>query len=256
MESELTDREAEIKQQFEEDVGYWVDGYTDVLRLDPEFFDHFRKLVAQPYQNGALEPKVRELLLVAVNSSVTHLHADGVRIHIQNALDHGATFDEIVEILQRTTGVGIHAISIGIPILYEEANLADSRDEFSEEETRIREKYEEQRGYWNASREKLLHLDARFLDHYTDLSSHAFLHGPLDTKVKEFVAIANDASTTHLYESGLRTHIQNALDEGATPEEIMEVLELTSTIGIQAQVESAPILIEEAEIRDVLPDDW
>ena len=43
-----------------------------------------------------------------------------------------------------------------------------------------------------------------------------------------------DAATTHLYEPGLRQHIRNALRYGATKEEIMEVLELVSVLGIHA----------------------
>ena len=70
-------------------------------------------------------------------------------------------------------------------------------------------------------------------------------HGPLPPKVKEFIYIAIDAATTHLYEPGLRQHIQNALRHGATAEEIMEVYELTSVLGIHACTLGVPVLLEE-----------
>jgi hypothetical protein len=49
------------------------------------------------------------------------------------------------------------------------------------------------------------------------------------------------------YEPGLRQHIQNALRHGATREEIMEVYELTSVLGIHTCTLGVPVLLEELE---------
>jgi alkylhydroperoxidase/carboxymuconolactone decarboxylase family protein YurZ len=65
--------------------------------------------------------------------------------------------------------------------------------------------------------------------------------------VKEFIYIAIDASTTHLYEPGLRQHIRNALRYGATREEIMEIYELTSAVGIHTCTLGVPVLLEELQ---------
>lgn len=46
----------------------------------------------------------------------------------------------------------------------------------------------------------------------------------LGAKVKEFVYIAIDCATTHLYVPGLKLHIRNAVRLGASREEVMEVL--------------------------------
>jgi alkylhydroperoxidase/carboxymuconolactone decarboxylase family protein YurZ len=70
-------------------------------------------------------------------------------------------------------------------------------------------------------------------------------HGVLEPKVKEMIYIAFDVAATHLYEPGLRAHIRNALGLGATKEEIMEVIELVSVIGIHACAVGVPILVEE-----------
>ena len=45
--------------------------------------------------------------------------------------------------------------------------------------------------------------------------------------------------------SGLRQHIRNALDYGATREEVLEVIELASVIGIHSCTVGVPILVEE-----------
>ena len=66
----------------------------------------------------------------------------------------------------------------------------------------------EARGYWNEFWDGLLDLDPRFFKAYLNFSSIPWTNGVLEPKVKEFVYIAIDASTTHLYEPGLRIHIK------------------------------------------------
>lgn len=251
----LTVKQRQVKQRFVEEVGYWSELYDDALRLDPEYFDHFRALLAHTYEDGALDPKTKELMLVAVNCSVAHLNPNGVRVHVGNALDRGATFEEVREVFQRSTGVGIHAITEGVPILADVAGVPEvDSAEGRAERRRVREVFEGGRGYWSELWEVVLQIDPEFLEHYANLSSHPYDVGPLDHKVKEFVAVANDSVTTHLYLPGLRIHMENALGYGATREELLEVMELVSVIGMQTQFECAPVLIEEARERGMLPE--
>ena len=107
------------------------------------------------------------------------------------------------------------------------------------------EKFKKERGYWSPIWDKLLRWDPDFLENYTTLSGHVFRNGPLPKKVKELILIAVDVTTTHLYEPGLRIHIQNALQAGATKEEILEVMELASFVGLHSCTFGVPILDEE-----------
>ena len=116
-----------------------------------------------------------------------------------------------------------------------------------ERQRQIREEFIDARGYWNAFWDGLLKLDPDFFEAYIDFSSVPWRSGPLDPKVKEFVYIAIDAAATHLFVPGIRQHIRNAIEHGATGAEIMEVLELTSTLGIHACNIGVPILVEELE---------
>ena len=115
------------------------------------------------------------------------------------------------------------------------------------EQKGLRDRFIEARGYWNEFWDGLLMLDADFFEAYLVLSSVPWRTGTLEPKVKELIYVAIDASTTHLYEPGLRQHIRNALGYGATKEEIMEVLELTSVLGIHSCTMGVPVLIEELE---------
>jgi alkylhydroperoxidase/carboxymuconolactone decarboxylase family protein YurZ len=69
--------------------------------------------------------------------------------------------------------------------------------------------------------------------------------GALDAKTIEFIAIAVDASCTHMYGPGVRRHIRKALELGATQEEIAAVLQCVSVLGIHSMSLGAPILLEE-----------
>ena len=64
--------------------------------------------------------KVKALIQLSVDAAATHLHAPGVRHHIASALAHGASPAEIIETLELTSTMGIHATNVGVPILLEE----------------------------------------------------------------------------------------------------------------------------------------
>ena len=58
--------------------------------------------------------------------------------------------------------------------------------------------------------------------------------------------IAINAATTRLYGPGVRRHMKNALRAGATKEEILETIQLTTVMGIHSCNLAVPILMEEA----------
>lgn len=79
------------------------------------------------------------------------------------------------------------------------------------------------------------------------MAGHPMAKGLIEPKVWEFIAIAVDASCTHMYAPGTRHHIRRALELGATREEIAAVLQGVSVLGVHANSMAAPMLIEEAE---------
>jgi alkylhydroperoxidase/carboxymuconolactone decarboxylase family protein YurZ len=222
-------------------------GALQALReADPEFFARFTELAEVPRRSTALDPKVKELVCLAVNAAATHMYAPGIREHARRALDLGATKEELLEVLQLTSTLGIHAVTVGVPVLLdalgdrEAVRLDDRRDA-------LRADFEAKRGYWHDFWDGLLELDPDFFETYVDFSAYPWVNGVLEPKVKELIYTAFDASATHMYVPGLRQHIENALGHGATPAEVMEVFELASTIGIHGYLVALPILLEELE---------
>lgn len=102
-------------------------------------------------------------------------------------------------------------------------------------------------GHWNPAWDSLAALDAQWMEKFLGMATHPIRKGILEPKTFELIAIAVDASCTHLYAPGVRRHIRKALEVGATVEEILAVLQLTSILGIHSMALGAPILIEEAQ---------
>ena len=101
--------------------GDWNPLWDQLRELDPEFMEAYLAFRSVPQRNGPLPQKFKEMILVAINAATTHLYAPGVRRHVRNALKAGATVDELLEVIQLTTVMGIHSCNLAVPILMEEA---------------------------------------------------------------------------------------------------------------------------------------
>lgn len=75
-------------------------------QLDPEFLEANLAFRSVPHRKGPLPPKVKELIMIAINAA-THMYGAGVRRHMQNAFKHGARPEEILETIQLTSVMGI-----------------------------------------------------------------------------------------------------------------------------------------------------
>ncbi|WP_345033809.1 carboxymuconolactone decarboxylase family protein [Streptomyces sannanensis] len=107
--------------------GSWNPLWDQLHEWDPVWTEQFMKTATAPWKSGILEPKVIELLCIAVDAACTHMYSSGVRRHIRAALELGATREEILEVLKLATVVGIHACNIGVPILAEEVTAHEQR---------------------------------------------------------------------------------------------------------------------------------
>lgn len=117
----LSERQKSLKDQFVRERGYWHEELLGaMLRLDPDFFEAYLNFSAAPWRKGVLPPKIKELIYIAIDASTTHLYAPGLRLHIANALKYGATKEEIMEVFELTSVLGIHTCTVGVPILMEE----------------------------------------------------------------------------------------------------------------------------------------
>jgi hypothetical protein len=97
-----------------------------------------------------------------------------------------------VEVLSLTSTLGIHACTVGVPILFEVLEeqgrpMPKGMEGMSKEQWAMKEDFEKKRGYWNTLWEEFLHLSPEFFDAYTEFSSVPWVNeggkGVLEPKV-------------------------------------------------------------------------
>jgi len=252
----LQTRQAQLKQRFIDGRGTWCNDWDALLQLDMNYFEAYLNLRDMSQRSERLPEKVQEFIYIAVAASTTHIHSPSIRAHIQAALAVGATSDEIKEVIGLTFLVGIHTVTLGAPILLElmeETGIKGGGNGVTDEQRQeIKDNFIKQRGFWTETWNPILQLDPNFFRAYTDFSGLPSQTGVLEPKVRELITCAFDAATTHLYARGTKIHMRNALNLGATPDEIMEMLEITSLMGIHGVTTSAELLISQMSLSNGL----
>lgn len=115
----LDARARRLLARFEKERGFSREWHKHLVRHDPDFFERYIEFSAHMYQRGALPPKYKEIVLMALDAACTHQHASGTKVHMQNALRYGASVAEVVEALELCTLIGIHSCTLGMPLLAE-----------------------------------------------------------------------------------------------------------------------------------------
>ena len=101
-------------------TGNWNPGWESFARLDPSWTDKAVAMSIAPAVSGALDVKTVELIRIALDASIAHLDAQGLRRHVRRALRAGATRQEITAVLQLASLQGLHSMRLGAPILLDE----------------------------------------------------------------------------------------------------------------------------------------
>jgi alkylhydroperoxidase/carboxymuconolactone decarboxylase family protein YurZ len=245
----LTAKQQEIKDRFVAARGSWGAPWDTVLAVDPDFVAAYLDMYQVPWTKNELSDKFKELCYLAWNAAATHLHEPGIRAHMRRAIALGATPAEVVEVLELAATLGIHTMNIGVPLLVEvleergrtaPAPLDARQEELKAEFTRVR-------GYWHDFWNEMLELDPEMFAAYTEFSTVPWRTGALTPAEKELIYISYDIAATHLYVPGTKLHIRNALNHGATVGQILEVMEISSVLGIHAVTVGVPIMVEELE---------
>jgi len=227
------------------ETGPWDSALATLREWDPEWADTCARMTTNPWGSGVLPRKTVELIGVALNAACTNLNPEGTRRHIRAALEAGASREEILLVLEMASVLAIHSCSLGAPILLEEAKAAGIQA--SQKRAAATPAVDKVRaiGQWNEAWNGFLQLDPVWTDSFMATGAGIYAGGVMTPKLVELLSIAFDASYTHMYAPGTRRHIRAALQLGATPEEIMEVLELCVVQGVQACNLGVPILKDE-----------
>jgi alkylhydroperoxidase/carboxymuconolactone decarboxylase family protein YurZ len=117
--SDLSDEQNALRDAHVAQFGDWPDFCEQWLRSDPGYFAGVLELLAQKQVAGGLDGRSRCLISLALNACFTALNPQELRLQIRRALRLGIDRREILQVLQMTAHLGVHACAIGIPILLE-----------------------------------------------------------------------------------------------------------------------------------------
>jgi alkylhydroperoxidase/carboxymuconolactone decarboxylase family protein YurZ len=226
-------------------VDPWGLSLDKLREWDPHGAELLLRVGANPWNSGVLPLREVELISLALNCSCTNLDEAGTRRHIRRALDAGATRDEVLLVLKCGVGLAVHSCSLGAPILLEEMKAAGVEAAGGPKPETPACDAMRAIGQWNTAWDPFYELSPLWTDEFFAFGASIYKSGVFSPRFTELISIAFDASITHMYAPGVRRHIRGSLKAGATPEEIMAVLQLCVSMGIQACVKGVPILAEE-----------
>ena len=112
------------------------------------------------------------------------------------------------------------------------------------ERARIKACFVAERGYWRPWTDTMLQACPGFVEQYARYAGYPARTGPLSERMVELIYVGLDSSASHLFESGLNTHLKRALDVGATPADVVDVLHLVAVQGASSVCQAAGILAQ------------
>lgn len=250
MEKQWTPRQEEVKQKFIEARGKWKWSamWDTILELDPDIIDAYADYSSVAEKREILELKMRKLICVAIDSVTGCLNANGLKNHMKHSLQLGISVAEILETLEITSMVGSCTYDLGMPLLIDAMQargVSIAAIELNDRQKALKKQYiESHNGYWTDAKENILKLDPDYFETFTKFEEVPAKSGPLSEKERELLYIAVHAAPVTLHKDALKYHIDRALECGATMQEIAEVFEIVSTLGIHAITMGVPILKE------------
>ncbi|MGY8635197.1 carboxymuconolactone decarboxylase family protein [Bradyrhizobium sp. 14AA] len=115
----LSDKQKALRDAYVAQFGDWPDFCEQWLRRDPGYFAVLLDLLAGGQSEGGLDKPSQCLISIALNACFTALDPHGLRVQIKRALRLGIGQREILQVLQMTAHLGVHACAFGVPVLME-----------------------------------------------------------------------------------------------------------------------------------------
>jgi alkylhydroperoxidase/carboxymuconolactone decarboxylase family protein YurZ len=235
-----------VRENFKRRRGYWNEDWERLLRINPGYVAAYLELSAYTAERGSLSPKTRELIYVATNCSPTHFFEQGVRQHARFARQYGASLQELIAVAMVVSTVGIQTYLLGAAVLEQIAPGSVSTSEHEAHIHAVHKKHLQLLGATLPEVEAAIRVDPTFYDVWLNFAAAAVGgEGPLSRKDSHLVALAAYAQCTQLSGPGVQQHMRAALASGATPNEVIDVCKLITSMGVHAVVLPVPVLVDE-----------
>lgn len=215
-----------------DDLHLTARGDLDALlrRLDPDGPDIVEH--AATGRRAALPALDAALITLAACLATTRLDRNGAADAIQRARSVGATDQQLSDTLAVSSVLGMHTLTVGIPLL--EVSDVDA-DHPSDDRRELLERYVGTDRYWERFERQLpgvldglLASSPELFESFFEYSAIPWRRRHLKPALIELMYVAIDVAPSHRYVPGLRLHIRNALDCGATHGELIETFALAA----------------------------
>jgi alkylhydroperoxidase/carboxymuconolactone decarboxylase family protein YurZ len=123
----LSNEQQALRDAYVAQFGDWPEFCELWLRADPGYFAAMLDLLVVGRQAGGLDERSGCLITLALNGCFTALNSAALRLQIRRALRLGIDRREILQVLQMTAHLGVHACAIGVPLLMDSIDLTTDK---------------------------------------------------------------------------------------------------------------------------------
>ena len=106
-----------LRADWEARFGDWPGFCAVLLRLDPGYLRAVFDMLAAAPRGGGLDAEQEVLLSLGLSACFTAFNPEATRRHIRRALALGLDRRAILQVLQMTAHLGVHACALGVPAL-------------------------------------------------------------------------------------------------------------------------------------------
>jgi alkylhydroperoxidase/carboxymuconolactone decarboxylase family protein YurZ len=179
------------------------------------------------------------LIAFAVRISVTTLDTEGARLHARQAMDLGASTDQLHEVVLLVSALGVHSLFEGTrlvnSLLPPVSNLTGANQPLDAALQQLWDKWIGRDSYWqNFERQvpgflaALLKATPQGFDAFFRYCAVPWKTAHLPVLTKELISMAVDATPNHRFLPGMRLHLGNAIKLGAGRDMLMTALKIAA----------------------------
>lgn len=188
-------------------------------------------------EGEALPALDRALIQLGLACALPSLNKDASGDAIAQALMHGASAQQIQEIVSLMAGLGVHSLMLTASLITAKADLTerDGTIAFTAEEQQIWDARVGNDPFWNRMEDELpgflrsmLKLSPAQFEAFFDFCAVPWKTRTVSARTKELLAMASDAMPSHRFMPGFRLHLANAVKLGAGRRALEECLQLAA----------------------------
>jgi len=211
--------------------------YEPFVRDSPETAIAFHRYLRALEDSSTLDVRLLHLIWMGVDALVTHLFEPGAKAHARAAVAHGATSQQLFEVLCIACAVSNRTCELMVPMLAEElerAGHARTASSLTAEQLDVKDRFIARDGYWTDAMELSMLLLPEYFPKMLELGHSLVGDSALQPVERALVFFSLSASPPILDAEGARRHVRRALELGATPDDVRSALQANAGLGAHA----------------------